>query len=71
VVPKKIAIAAAESCPGLNAWTEALFGAARNNGLAPPPIRRQGSTSSQLSGVDEARRRDLLKILLGVYMRDE
>ncbi|TFK73410.1 hypothetical protein BDN72DRAFT_834818 [Pluteus cervinus] len=71
VVPRKVAIAVGEGCQGLDGWTEVLFGApSSTNGLAPPPLKRQPSSTSQTSHLNEIRS-DLLKTLLGVYMRDE
>lgn len=71
VVPAKVAMAVAESC-GLAGWGASLFS---SGSVAKKPavgalqgMKRQTSVTS---GVDESLKRDLLKILLEVYMSDE
>ncbi|KAF5384226.1 hypothetical protein D9615_003441 [Tricholomella constricta] len=63
LVSMKIAQSLAENNEGLELWASALFGAALK-GLRPTALSRQKST------VDEGRKKELLKILLEVYMSD-
>ncbi|KAF8655350.1 hypothetical protein AX16_003085 [Volvariella volvacea WC 439] len=61
VVPRKVAVAVAEGCAGLEDWGDVLFLFA-------------GTSSVNVNGgngVDEGKKRELVKVLLGVYMNDE
>ncbi|RDB17168.1 Transforming growth factor-beta receptor-associated protein 1 [Hypsizygus marmoreus] len=68
LVPPKVAQALAETNPGLDLWVSTLFGisvsSTKDGGTRPSAMARQKSV------VDEWRKKELLKILLEVYMSD-